>query len=214
MWKSNWNRFSFGIALTQIFVTLFFFSQLPDQVPMHWGIGGEVDRYGSKGEFLALSFLPIGVFFLIHLLPKLDPRKQSYQQHKKAYTITNAAVVIFLAVINFLVLSDILGWNIPLLPTMFVLLTILFLVIGNYLTQARPNFFFGIRTPWTLSSSEVWRKTHRMAGYLYIPCALLFLLPIWLKVAWVHFIPIIGIIALMIFLYLYSYLLYQKERGK
>lgn len=214
MWKSKWTRVAFGVALAQILMVLLFFSQLPDRIPMHWGMSGEVDRYGSKGEFLAFSFLPIGIFFLIHLVPKIDPRKQSYQQHRKAYAITSAALVIFLSVINFLVFSDALDWNIPIFPTIFVLLTILFLVIGNYLTQARPNFYFGIRTPWTLSSAEVWRKTHRMAGYLYIPTSLLFLLPIWSREIWIAIIPIIGIVGINVVLYFYSYLLYQKERQR
>ena len=32
--------------------------------------------------------------------------------------------------------------------------------------RVRPNFFVGIRTPWTLSDDQVWRRTHRVSGRL------------------------------------------------
>lgn len=30
------------------------------------------------------------------------------------------------------------------------------------------NLFVGIRTPWTLASEEVWYRTHRLAGWLFV----------------------------------------------
>jgi len=45
---------------------------------------------------------------------------------------------------------------------------LLFAFLGNYLTRIEPNWFIGIRTPWTLSSDAVWRKTHRTGGWLFV----------------------------------------------
>ena len=38
---------------------------------------------------------------------------------------------------------------------------------GILTENARPNWFIGVRTPWTLSSEKVWNKTNRLAGKLF-----------------------------------------------
>jgi uncharacterized membrane protein len=45
--------------------------------------------------------------------------------------------------------------------------------IGNYMTTVKPNWFIGIRTPWTLQNETVWRKTHRMGGRFMVAGGLL-----------------------------------------
>ena len=61
---------------------------------------------------------------------------------------------------------------------MFILLStgILFVVIGNFMPKFKSNFYMGIKNPWTLSSDQVWRKTHRLGGKLYAGCGILTLL--------------------------------------
>ena len=44
----------------------------------------------------------------------------------------------------------------------------LFVLLGNYLGKSHPNWFAGVRTPWTLSSDYAWEKTHRWAGRLFV----------------------------------------------
>jgi uncharacterized membrane protein len=41
-------------------------------------------------------------------------------------------------------------------------------VIGNYFQALRPNYFIGIRTPWTLQSEQVWKKTHKLGGRVWM----------------------------------------------
>src|SRR5262249_43685722 len=45
---------------------------------------------------------------------------------------------------------------------------VLLVVLGNFLGKVTRNFFVGIRTPWTLASEEVWFKTHRLGGKLFV----------------------------------------------
>lgn len=51
-----------SVAVTAIFLTL-----MPDTVPMHYNIKGEIDRYGSKYENLIMpvSMILLGVLFLL-----------------------------------------------------------------------------------------------------------------------------------------------------
>jgi len=44
----------------------------------------------------------------------------------------------------------------------------LFLALGNFLGKVRPNFAFGVRTSWSLTSDIAWEKTHRLAGRLFV----------------------------------------------
>jgi len=45
----------------------------------------------------------------------------------------------------------------------------LFLIVtGNDLPRLRPNLVWGIRTPQTLGSVEVWKRVHRLGGYIRV----------------------------------------------
>ncbi|CAG9614055.1 Immunity protein SdpI [Bacillus rhizoplanae] len=88
---------------------------------------------------------------------------------------------------------------------------ILFLVIGNYLPQCKPNFFVGIRTPWTLSNEEVWRKTHRFSGKVFIVLGIIMCLSIFAPVTWKSYIVLTTVLAGVVITMLYSYFAYKKE---
>uniref|UniRef100_A0A2A4YRW5 SdpI family protein n=1 Tax=OCS116 cluster bacterium TaxID=2030921 RepID=A0A2A4YRW5_9PROT len=49
-------------------------------------------------------------------------------------------------------------------------LMILFIISGNFSSKLRSIFFIGIRTPWTLSSEENWKLTHRLGGRIFMIC--------------------------------------------
>ena len=51
----------------------------------------------------------------------------------------------------------------------------LFVVLGNVLPRARPNWLFGIRTPWTLTNDRVWERTHRLGGMLFVIAGIILL---------------------------------------
>ena len=86
----------------------------------------------------------------------------------------------------------------------------IFLFAGVMMRKAKRNFFIGIRTPWTLSSDYVWSETHRVGGTLFIISGLLALLGAFfpLYAFWLLLIPLFTSV---IFLVVYSYVLYQRE---
>ncbi|MBT3712650.1 MAG: SdpI family protein, partial [Anaerolineae bacterium] len=89
---------------------------------------------------------------------------------------------------------------------------LLFLLVGYMLRKAKRNWFIGIRTPWTLSSDTVWDKTHQLAGKLFIASGILAMLGVFFgdNAVWFTLIPILGT---TLWLFIYSYLLYQKENS-
>jgi uncharacterized membrane protein len=106
---------------------------------------------------------------LARVLPLIDPRRANYARFDDAYwRLVNAACV-FLAILHAFTLAQVLGA--PLTGSDALVLAaagVTLAVAGNYITRVRPNWFVGIRTPWTLSSDAVWRKTHRLAGRMLV----------------------------------------------
>lgn len=183
---------------------------LPDKVPVHWNFNGEVDRYGSKTEQLFLGALPLILFLFLQYLPRLDPKKASFQRHSKAYSIINFLVIIFLAAMNMIVLGSALGFNVKISLLVPPLLGILFIGIGNYMSQIRPNYFIGFRTPWTLSSEYVWKKTHRFGGFVFILIGVISIAMTFFGGKLIfYFLPFmaLGLFAI----YVYSFLVYRKQ---
>ena len=162
--------FSGVIFFFTLLLTIWAWGKIPadTQVPIHWNIKGEVDRYGSKTVGLLVG--PITVFFLTMLLlfiPRMEPRQENFAQSQKAFKIIIGGVLLFVAGLHIFTILTTLGYDIDISSTMAFGLGILFMAIGNYLGKIRSNFMLGIRTPWTLSSEKSWNKTHRLGGWLF-----------------------------------------------
>jgi uncharacterized membrane protein len=143
--------------------------QLPARVATHWGIDGRADGWSSP--FVAAILVPAAglVLALIFLaLPKMDPRRGAYEDPRSPYWIVSNAVLVLLVIVHSLVLGHALGWVINAVPVVTVAVGMLFVLIGALMPRMRPSWFMGIRTPWTLSSDDVWVQTHRLGGKLFV----------------------------------------------
>ncbi len=149
---------------------------LPASVPSHWNFAGEVDGYSSKYLWLFLCALPLAITFGLRVLPRVDPKlakaKEAGQPLGKAYDVTCVVTVAAIMVISLVGLLAALGVAIPMERVIPGMVGALLVGIGNYMPQIKPSYFMGVRTPWTLSSDVVWRKTHRAAGILFCGCGI------------------------------------------
>jgi uncharacterized membrane protein len=166
-----------SIVLLALAMSAAVYPRLPDQVPTHWDMHGNVDAYSSRavGAFL-LPVILIGIWALMRVLPTIDPRRANYARMRGAYDLVVNATLTVLLLVHAVVLAAMLGARVPINRVLPPLIGVMFIVIGNVLPQARPNWFFGIRTPWTLSNDRVWQRTHRIGGYLFVVCGLLMIL--------------------------------------
>jgi len=90
----------------------------------------------------------------------------------------------------------------------------LFIVAGNLLAKVRPNWFIGIRTPWTLSSKTAWDKTHRLAAWLFVIAGLLIIADIAVPLPW-RVIPMVALPACAALIAtIYSYLVWRTATDK
>lgn len=152
-------------------------TRLPERVAVHWDTHGAVNGYGSR--FAAAFLMPaamLGVWLLLRALPRIDPRRANYAKFADTYDLlVNSLVALFL-VMHLALLANAVGSPVSMARVAPVLLGLQFIILGNALPRARPNWWFGIRTPWTLSNDRVWTRTHRVGGYLLAAAGALMLL--------------------------------------
>lgn len=188
--------------------------QLPAQVATHWGVNGEPNGWSSPAF---AAFLMPGMMALLALVfaavPNIDPLKKNYEFHGSVYFLLVHVIIGFLGIIQVLILGAALGWPLDIRAAIAVLLGALFVFMGNLLPRIRPNWFMGIRTPWTLSSEQVWRKTHRVGGYAFTLAGLVFIVTAFVPLGGKTTMVMVGGIALMVLWpVVYSYVEWRKEK--
>lgn len=186
------------------------YSTLPEYIPSHWNAAGQIDDTIHKIYYWGLMALPLGIYLLMKFIPLIDPKRKAYQMHAKAYQATLLAVYIMISIFSWLGVLAAKGISLDVSRIALLSMGLLFIVIGNFMPQIRQNYFFGIRTPWTLASEEVWKKTHRVGGYSFTIAGIL---AICLGLVWkAQFLfivfMVIGIASIVPTLY--AYLLYRK----
>ena len=149
--------------------SLWAYPHLPAQVATHFNLQGEPNGWSSR--LMAVALVPvIGIFmaFMFTFLPRIDPKKANYAKFGTTWwTVANAALIL-LALVHVAVLGKAMGWAVDISRIVGLGVGGMFILIGNLMTRIRPNWFMGIRTPWTLSSDTVWRKTHRFGGVAFV----------------------------------------------
>jgi uncharacterized membrane protein len=142
----------------------------PDtQVPVHWGLDGRPDGYSSAAA--AMLFTPaitLVTGLVLAFIPRFDPRRTNLERSATAYRWICGSVLVLLGVVHVLVAATAQGASIDMASYLGAAIGVMLIVMGNFLGKTRPNWFMGIRTPWTLSSERSWQRTHRLGGYLFV----------------------------------------------
>lgn len=184
----------------------------PDSVPVHWNIRGEVDRHGGKFEGLMLMpLIATGMYLLLLVLPMFDPGRANYESFQGAYLVIRYATLILMAVIYICILLATFGFASDLGLVIPIAVGILFIVLGNVMGKIRPNWFVGIRTPWTLSSRHSWNKTHRLARWLFVAMGITIGACSVFRNLWMVVTCVAVVIVSMIWMVVYSYLMWRVD---
>jgi len=204
--------FPLGITLLTLVAWLIALPHLPATMPIHWGANGEADGFATKINAMILTVgIMVLIYFIIAFVPRIDPRKENYKYFSKTYNILLNAVLLLFFFVNMSTILQGLGYNVPMAYIAPIMAGLVFIIIGNYLQRVRSNYFMGIRTPWTLSNENVWKKTHRLSGKLFFIGGLLILISAFLPDGYKSVIMWGSIVLCVAIPYLYSYLAYKKE---
>ena len=187
---------------------------IPDIVPTHFGVNGP-DVFGNKVALwlptLELTLASLFAYFLLQYIHRIDP-KRIKRAPSLIYDKLSIGLIIFLVAINFtIILMSTRGLALD--KVLFSLIGLLFVFLGNIMYSLKPNYFAGIRIPWTLHSDYNWRLTHRFAGKLWFATGLLYtiislFLPTTISAI---LIPILVGVFLVACPIVYSFVLFQQE---
>lgn len=170
--KSRW--LGPAVAAAMWAFALAVYARLPQRVPSHWNLHGEVDGWMEKpwGP-LAQPLVATLMLAVLWVLPRIDPRRANVERFADDRRLLINLLILFFAVVQVATLGHSLGWPVEVDRVVPAAIGLLFVGLGNYLPRIRSNWFMGIRTPWTLSSERVWRETHRMGGRAFVAAGLL-----------------------------------------
>lgn len=200
-----------GVLLLTLAITVLSYPALPEMIPSHWNMAGEVDGYLPKiWGVLIIPLLMVPLTALFFLLPRIDPLKENYQKFRSYYDGFILVFLVFFLLVQVQIILWGLGYHIS--PNLLIppLTGALFIYIGFLVEHAEQNWFVGIRTPWTLSSERVWKKTHALGGTLFKVAGVIAIAGVFFGdyAFWFILVPVL---AVAVFTVAYSYYEYQKE---
>src|ERR1035437_10349041 len=148
---------------------------LPAQVPTHFDFSGNPNDWTAKNSMpFLIGAMGIGTYLLMLFIPFFDPKKKIQQMGDKYYSL-RLLMTFFMSALSVYILYA--GNGNKIRPAVLIALIGAFdAVFGNYLQTVKPNYFIGIRTPWTLENEQTWRSTHRMAGRMWMAGGLLIMI--------------------------------------
>ncbi len=207
-------KIALSIIVLSFIIAVCSYPYMPEKMAIHWNAKGNVDSYGSRFEGLFfLPFLLAGLFLLFMAIPKIDPLKYNIEDFRKYYD--NFIVLFFIFLLSVYLWSILwnFGVEIRINAVIPVGVGILFFYVGILLENAKRNWFIGIRTPWTLSSEDVWNRTHKIGGKLFKVLGLVVIFGIFFQ-KYVLFFFLVPLLLVAGYLVVYSYFEYQKEIQK
>ncbi|MEF8813494.1 MAG: SdpI family protein [Halovenus sp.] len=182
---------------------------LPEQLVIHWNAAGEPNGTMSKTPAIILiPALSAVLLVLFAAVPRIGPLRENIVSFRPVYDWFVVVFTAFMAALHGGIIAFNLGYEFDF--TLFVLaaVALLFYYVGILLTHAKRNWFVGIRTPWTLSSDEVWDRTHELGSRLFKLTAVIALVGLLFGEYAVYFLVIPALLTAGITL-VYSYYLYE-----
>jgi uncharacterized membrane protein len=212
-WRREWPHCLLIAAMFAM--TAVTWSSAPDRVPVHWNVAAQVDRWGGRFEgLLVIPLLTLTFYVLMLVLPRLDPGRANYEAFAGPYATLRLGLVVMMAGVHAIVILWVRGVPVSFEVWVPLLAGAMFVVIGNLLGKVRPNWFVGIRTPWTLSSKLAWSRTHRVGGWLFILMGVLMMACAAVRTEWA-FVTMFSVGAVVVLgLVVYSYLQWRRDPDK
>ena len=208
MIKKHWKTLLITsiIILLPVVAGLVLWNDLPDRIPTHWNVSGEIDGWSSKPfAVFGMPLILLGFQWLCLLGTAADPKKHNHSD--KILHLVLWIIPVLSVLLSALTYAVALGKEVRMEVVMPVFIGLVLAIIGNYLPKCKQSYTVGIKLPWTLSSEENWNRTHRFAGRLWLVCGLVLMLTGFFGGFWIFF----GIALVMVLVpTVYSYILHSK----
>ena len=203
-----------GLVLLPFAYALYLYPTLPNKIPMHFNINGEVDGWGSKESIYLLPSImgltSIFVYFLMANIKKIDPKRYEGAD-EKIYAQFGLYTVGFLCCLSMVILYGTAHAGIEINKLIFPLLGFAFAGMGLYMPKFKQNYMAGFKLPWTLENEANWNATHALAGKIWTVGGALQMISALLLSGPAIFIVFISITAVMVIIpSIYSYRMFKR----
>ena len=196
------------IVAATFLTSILSYSQLPELIITHWNAQGVGDGRGPRITVFLIPIVSLVLIALFYFIPKIEPKKNIYK-FKSQYTGFMNVTLLFMLFFNGITIAINMGIKLDLNRFLALGIGNLFYFSGVYMKDAKQNWFFGIRTWWTLSNETVWDRTHEIGSKLFKACGVIALagalIPQYAII--LILVPVLGV---TIYLIYYS----QKEYSK
>lgn len=195
--------------------SLLLYDRLPASIAVHWNLDGAPDGWAPRpvGAALGPAFLLV-LWAVLRLAPRMAAPVDD-ERFAAAYESIVAATLLLVLATHGIVLAFALGLPVAVERVTPALAGVLFLVVGNVMPIARPTWWFGLRTPWSLADEQVWVRTHRLAGVSMTGAGLVMLLAAAVLPTRLGAAVVVGAaVASVTGPAVYSYLTWRRERER
>lgn len=200
------------VMLLPIVYLFMVWGKMPDTVPTHFGIDGKPNDWSHRSTLVYLVCgMTFGIYLLFLVVPAIDPKgriKAMGNNYFKLKFVLMLAMALLATLVVHAALTGSIGGN-----TIFLIAGGMFMFLGNYMQAVKPNYFIGIRTPWTLENETVWSRTHRLCGRLYFVAGLLTIILSFAVKSAITYIFVPLILTATIVPVVYSYILFRKLKA-
>ena len=147
---------------------------LPNPIPVHYNAAGAVDRWGSKYEMLIFPgiMLPYGALWLGSC--RMSREFSSGETGERIMVIAGIVqfAVFDLITVYFLYTSFRQVENLGFLPVdldriLCAVWGLGLIALGNWMPKLKEPGPMGLRTPWSMKNTAVWRKCQRFGGWSF-----------------------------------------------
>ena len=198
------------LTVAAFILSIYVYGAMPILIASHWGTNGQVNGYLNKNIALFISpviLLITSIMFVA--IPKIDPLKANFDLFKEYYYGLVVIISLFLFAMHLHTIAWNLGIKVNPNTIMPIALGVLFFYIGMMLKHTKPNWFVGIRTPWTISNNTVWEKTHKLGATLFKLSGIISIIGVLASNLAIYF-AIVPILISTVVLIAYSYVEYKK----
>ena len=217
--EKNLKPFTWLVIIAPAIYLLIVWNNLPPIVPMHYDLEGNIDRYGSKTELIVMTAVIIIInlvtFLLLSNIHRFDAKLKA-SENKHMMTRMGIIISVFISAVLCMLIYTTINGNVKFLAHFIVAgVGLLFSFIGNYMYTIKPNYFAGIRLPWTLKNEDNWRKTHLLAGKLWFAGGLMIaVISLFTSLQTAIIIALVIILIILFVPGFYSYHIYKTQKNK
>jgi len=209
--SARFMRLTWGVVILSWIVAFLTIPHLPDVIPIHWGLHGEPNGFTDRlTGALGVPAIITLIMILMLILPRFDSVQFSLAPFRDIYALIILATISMTFCIELMTLAIALGIGLPVVSIISILIGILFIVMGALMPHIGRNTMMGIRLPWTLTSEEVWKKTHDYAGPLFTGAGISVVIGGLIAGTWALAVMLVIILGVTVYICIWSYRLAKR----